>query len=88
MLRKVSHGYDDDGMSNIHYLTPLFSVLGFTGCRTTSKGGNIGVYEGDWGDVKCVKTDKRSHMSGETTEKRAILYNSALGTGEHGSGAA
>ena len=28
--------------------------------------------------MKCVKTGKRSHMSGETTEKRAILFSLAL----------
>ena len=60
------------------YSLPYTFVLGFVGCRTTSKGGGIGACERNWGDVKCVKTGKRSHMSGESTEKRAILYSSAL----------
>ena len=33
----------------------------------------------NWGDVKTIKTGKRSHtMSGESTEKRTILYATAL----------
>ena len=33
--------------------------------------------ERSWGGVKNIKTGKRSHMSGESTEKRSILYVSA-----------
>jgi len=33
--------------------------------------------ERSWGGVKNIKTGKRLHMSGESTEKRSILYVSA-----------
>jgi len=52
-------------------------VLGFVGCRVTSKLCWIGPAERSWGRVKNIKTGKRSHMSGESTEKRSILYVSA-----------
>jgi hypothetical protein len=60
------------------YSLPYTIVLGFIGCRTTSNVLGIGPCERNWGDVKNIKTGKRSHMSGEATEKRAILYSSAL----------
>ena len=49
-------------------------VLGFVGCRVTSKLCGIGPAERSWGGVKNIKTGKRSHMSGESTENRSILY--------------
>ena len=48
--------------------------LGFVGCHVTSKLCGIGPAERSWGRVKNIKTGKRSHMSGESTEKRSILY--------------
>jgi len=52
-------------------------VLGFVGCHVTSKLCGIGPAERSWGGVKNIKTGKRSHLSGESTEKRSILYVSA-----------
>ena len=52
-------------------------VLGFVGFRVTSKLCGIGPAERSWGGVKNIKTGKRSHLSGESTEKRSILYVSA-----------
>ena len=49
-------------------------VLGFAACHVTSKLCGIGPAERSWGGVKNVKTGKRSHMCGESTEKRSILY--------------
>ena len=59
------------------YSLPYTVVLGFVACRTTAKLCGIGAAERSWGGVKQIKTGKRSHMSGESTEKRSILYVSA-----------
>jgi len=32
---------------------------------------------GCWGGVKQIKTGKRSHLSGESTEKRSIIFANA-----------
>lgn len=52
-------------------------VLGFVGCRVTSKGLGMGACERSWGDVKTIKTGKRAHISGASIEKRSILYTTA-----------
>ena len=43
-------------------------------CRVTSKLCGIGPAERSWGGVKQVKDSKRSYLSGESTEKRSILF--------------
>lgn len=57
---------------------PYTVVLGFVACRVCSKPLGIGPCERSWGGVKDIKTGKRAHLSGEATEKRAILYTTAL----------
>ena len=52
-------------------------VLGFVACRRTSDGTGIGEAERAWGAVKEIKSGKRSHMGGPTTEKRAIVFSTA-----------
>jgi hypothetical protein len=52
-------------------------VLGFVACRVTSKLVGIGAAERCWGGVKQIKTGKRSHLSGESTEKRSIIFANA-----------
>ena len=52
-------------------------MLGFVACRTTSKPFGIGACERIWGDMKHIKTVKRSHMRAEYTKKRAVLYTTA-----------
>jgi len=52
-------------------------VLGYVACRVTSKLCGIGAAERSWGGVKQIKTGKRSHLSGASTEKRSILFVSA-----------
>ena len=59
------------------YSLPYTIVLGFVGCHVTSKLCGIGPAERSWGGVKNIKKGKRSHMSGESTEKSSILYVSA-----------
>ncbi len=53
------------------------SVLGFVACHVTSKLCGIGPAERSWGRVKQVKDRKRSHLSGELTEKRTVLFVSS-----------
>jgi hypothetical protein len=43
----------------------------------TSKLCGIGPAERSWGGVKQIKTGQRSHLSGESTEKRSIIYISS-----------
>ena len=52
-------------------------MLGFVGCRVTSKLCTIGPAERSWGGVKQIKTGQRSHLSGESTKKRIIIYISS-----------
>ena len=52
-------------------------VLGFIACRVTSKNAGIGMCERNWGDVKEIKSGKRSGLSGESTEKRALILTTA-----------
>ncbi len=59
------------------YSLPYTRVLGFVACRVTSKRLGIGAGERSWSDVKMIKDGKRSNLSGDSLEKRAILYTSA-----------
>lgn len=60
------------------YSLPYTIVLGFVAARVCSKLLGIGPCERSWGDVKNIKTGKRAHISGDSTEKRAIVYSTAL----------
>ena len=57
---------------------PYTSVLGFVACHTTSKTLGVGSCEQNWAVVKNIKTGKRVNLGGESVEKRAVLYASAL----------
>jgi hypothetical protein len=59
------------------YSIPYTTVLGYVACRVTSKLCGIGPAERSWGAVKQIKTGQRSHLSGELTEKRSIIYVSS-----------
>ena len=59
------------------YSLPYTVVLGYVGCRVTSKLCGIGPAERSWGGVKQIKDGVRSHLSGESTEKRSVIYVSA-----------
>ena len=59
------------------YSLPHTEVLGNVACRPTSNHLGIGSAEQSWGDVKHLKTDKRSHLSAEKTEKQSVLYTTA-----------
>lgn len=60
------------------YALPYTKVLGFVGCRVTSKTLGIGPCERSWGALKSIKTGKRSAIKAESIEKRTILYTTAL----------
>ncbi len=59
------------------YSIPYTLVLGFVVCRVTSKLCGIGPAKRSWGGVKQVKDGKRSHLSGESTEKKTVLFVSS-----------
>jgi hypothetical protein len=52
-------------------------ILGKFACRVCSKIVGIGSAERNWGDVKTLKTGKRSHLSAEATEKQATIYGAS-----------
>lgn len=49
-------------------------MLSYVACRVCSKLAGIGASERIWGDVKHVKSGKRSHIGPASVGKRAILY--------------
>ncbi len=59
------------------YSLPYTVVLGFLGCHVTSKLCRIGPAERSWGGVKQIKDGVRSHLGGESTEKRSVIYVTA-----------
>jgi hypothetical protein len=59
------------------YSLPYTVVLGFVGCRVTSKLCGIGLAERSWRGVKQIKDGVRSHLGGESTEKRSVIYVTA-----------
>jgi hypothetical protein len=56
------------------YSITYTSLLGFVMCCVTSKHCTIGPAKRSSGRVKQVKDGKRSHLSGELTEKRTVLF--------------
>ena len=59
------------------YSLPFTKVLGFVACRVTSKFLGIGAADRSWGDVKTIKSGKRSAISSDVSEKQSIVYKSA-----------
>ena len=49
----------------------------FVACRVTSKILGIGSAERSWGDVKTIKSGKRSALGSDISEKQSIMYTSA-----------
>jgi hypothetical protein len=52
-------------------------VLGKFACRVCSKIVGMGSAERNWGDVKHLKTEKRSHLSSATVEKQATIFGAS-----------
>ena len=59
------------------YSLPCIKVLGFFACRVTSKVPGIGAAESSWGDVKKIKSEKRSAIISDVSDKQSIVYTSA-----------
>ena len=69
-----------DGNSHLwhqKYSLPFTKVLGFVAFRVTSKVLGIGAAERSWGDVKTIKSGKRSTISSDVSEKQSTVYTSA-----------
>ena len=69
-----------DGNSHLwhqKYSLPFAKVLGFVACRVTSKVLGIVASERSWGDVKTIKSGKRSAISSDVSEKHSIVYTYA-----------
>lgn len=56
---------------------PYTKVLGKFACRVCSKIVGMGSAERNWGDVKHLKTDKRSHLSSEAAKKQATIFGAS-----------
>jgi hypothetical protein len=59
--------------NSLHYT----SVLGKLACLVCSKVLGIGSAERSWGDVKHLKSDKRSKMSGEATKMQSTIFGAS-----------
>jgi hypothetical protein len=59
------------------YSLKVMTVLGYVACRVTSKVLGIGTEERSWGDVKQLKTDKRSHLSVADIEQQIVIFGAA-----------
>jgi hypothetical protein len=53
------------------------NIFGRFACRVCSKILGIGSAERSWGDVKHLKTNKRSHLSADRVKKQATIYGSS-----------
>jgi len=56
------------------YSVPYTSYFGKFACRVCSKILGIGSAERNWGHVKHLKTEKRSHLSVDRTKKQATIF--------------
>jgi hypothetical protein len=52
-------------------------ILGKFACRVCSKILGIGSAERSWGDVKHLKVNKRSHLSGDCVKKQATIFGAS-----------
>lgn len=53
------------------------NIFGKFACRVCSKFLGIGSAERSWGDVKHLKTNKRSHLSGDRVKKQATIFGTS-----------
>ena len=74
-----SKDISDDNIHLWHqkYSLPFTKVIGFVAYRITSKVLGIGAAKRSWGDVKTIKSWKRSAISSNVSEKLSIVYTSA-----------
>ena len=83
LYHNMSRWASSDCVSGKSYLwhekySLLYTVLlGYVGCRVTSKPCGIGPAKRSWGGVKQIKDKVRSHLGGESTEKKSVIYITA-----------
>jgi hypothetical protein len=53
------------------------TILGKFACRVCSKIVGMGSAERNWGDVKYLKSEKRSHLSADAVEKQATIFGAS-----------
>jgi hypothetical protein len=56
---------------------PFTSIFGKLACQVCSKIIGIGSAERGWGDVKHLKTEKRSHLGAKAVQMQATIYGSS-----------
>lgn len=56
---------------------PFTKVFGKFACRVCSKIVGMGSAERNWGDVKHLKSDKRSHLSSDAVQKQATIFGAS-----------
>ena len=59
---------------NSYFQTKYFGKFA---CRVCSKIVGMGSAERNWGDVKYLKSEKRSHLSSEAVEKQATIFGAS-----------
>ena len=59
------------------YSVPFTKVFGRVACRVCSKPLGCGLAERTWGSFKHLKSGKRSHLSGDKSQKQATIFGSA-----------
>mgnify|MGYP001810512301 CR=1 FL=1 len=68
------------GRSHLWHRTNSYfhtEILGKFACRVCSKIVGMGSAERNWGDVKHLKTEKRSHLSTESVQKQATIFGAS-----------
>jgi len=70
----------DEGLSHIWHRKNSYGetkVFGKFACRVCSKIVGMGSAERNWGDVKHLKSAKRSHLGQEAVEKQATIFGAS-----------
>jgi hypothetical protein len=59
------------------YSVPFTKVFGKVACRVCSKPLGCGLAERNWGNLKHLKSNKRSHLSADKAQKQATVFGAA-----------
>jgi hypothetical protein len=59
------------------YSVPFTMVFGIVACRVCSKPLGCGNAERNWGNFKHLKSGKRSHLSGDKSQKQSTVFGAA-----------
>ena len=69
--------YGNSNLWHKKYSLPCTKVLGLVACRVTSKVLGIGAEDLSLGDIKIIKSGKRSVIINDVSDKHSIVYTSA-----------